>query len=88
MPSPARRSEAPLLLLQRLWLERNILLPGSFLSRVFLYPRFPTFAYGCVAAGKREGGNIGIRNRNLLRRILGIEPYEGISQRRPAPPVE
>src|SRR5438876_7180666 len=76
------------LLLQRLWLERNILLAGGFLFAVFLHPRFPASAGSGVATSKCEGGDIGIRNRNLLRRILGIEPYEGISQHRPAPPVE
>src|SRR5437870_2534073 len=76
------------LLLQRLWLERNILLAGSFLCRVFLHPCLPAFAGSGVAASKREGGDIGIRNRDFLRRILGIEPYDGVSQRRPAAPVE
>src|SRR6266700_4523427 len=76
------------LLLQRLWLERNILLAGGFLFAVFLHPSFPALASRCVAAGKREGGDIGIRNRDFLRRILGIDPYEGVSQRRPATPVE
>src|SRR5437870_668479 len=76
------------LLLQRLRLKRNILLPGGFFFGVSLHPRFPALAGGGVAAGEREGGDIGIRNRDFLRRILGIEPYEGVSQRRPAAPVE
>src|SRR3989441_1922166 len=75
-------------LLQRLRLKRNVLLASGFLFGVFLHPRLPALAGGCVAAGEREGGDIGIRNRDFLRRILGIDPYEGVSQRRPAAPVE
>src|SRR5438067_13184489 len=76
------------LLLQRFRLERNILVAGGFLFAVFLHPCLPAFAGSGVAASKREGGDIGIRNGDFLRRILGIDPYEGVSQRRPAAPGE
>src|SRR6266480_4039990 len=84
----ARASSPVLFLLQRLRLKRNILLARGFLVCVFLHPSFPALASGCVATGECDGGDIGIRNRNLLRRIFGIDPYAGVSQRRPAPPVE
>ncbi len=74
--------------LQRLGLQRNVLLACRFFRGVFLHPGFPALACGGVAAGKSQSGNVGIRYSNFFVRALGIEVDDGIFQRGCAAPVE
>src|SRR5271170_4639626 len=57
-------------LLQRLWLQRNIAFTRRLLRPILAYPGLPTVACGHVAAGKGEGCNVGIADRNLSASIL------------------
>src|ERR1019366_2519687 len=75
-------------LLQRLRMQTQILLPRRLLLRVLLHPCFPTLARRGIAAGKRQSPNLGIRYRNLLVRILGIQPHNRLFERSARPAVE
>src|SRR5271157_727381 len=75
-------------LLKRLWLQRDVLFAGGLLLPVLADPGFPAFASGGVASSEGQGGDIGIRNRNFLRRILRNEAHDGGVERWAVAPVE
>ena len=75
-------------LLQRLRLQRNSLFAGSLPLPILLHPGFPTLARRGVATAERQRGNVGIRDRNLLVRVLRNQPHHRLGQRRAVAPIE
>ena len=61
---------------------------GGFLLPIFADPGFPAFAGGGVATAEGEGGDVGIGDGNLLRRILQNEADDGVVECRAAAAVE
>ena len=48
------------MLLQRLRLKPDVLLPSRFLLAVLFHPGFPALSGGGVAAGEGKGGDVGV----------------------------
>ena len=68
-------------LVQLFGLDADVLLAGLALLPVFAHPSFVTFA-GCgIASAEGEGGDIGVRDIQLLIRVRGIDADERIGKR-------
>ena len=61
-------------LVERFRLPGDVLLASGFFFGVFLHPGFPALARSGVAAGEGEAGNVNVRNRDFLARVLRVEP--------------
>jgi hypothetical protein len=62
-------------------MEAQVLFAGGLFLGVFLHPGFPGLAGGGVASGEGQGGDVGIRDRDLIVRILRVEADYGVFQR-------
>src|SRR6266542_5955803 len=69
-------------------MQSDVLFPSSLFLAIALHPRFPAFSCSRVFARERQGGDVSVRNRDLLVSTSRVEPHGGVGERLPAAAVE
>src|SRR4051812_24198227 len=71
----------PTSLVELLGFDADVLFACLTLFPVLAHPGFVTLAGGCVASAECEGGDIGIRDIQLLVRVRRIDAHQRIRKR-------